>query len=91
AFDVPKILSDEEMRAVPLKCLAAPGRDSLGYMDPVLIPTRVDAPLTKDGLRPGVVEEGRANLIRMSSDPASAFTNVARIPLQVSDKRRARI
>ncbi|CAM9969778.1 unnamed protein product, partial [Scytosiphon promiscuus] len=40
AFDVPKILSDEEMRAVPLKCLAAPGRDSLGYMDPVLGPTR---------------------------------------------------
>lgn len=60
-------------------------------MEPVLHPIGCNVPGTSYRLRPGVVEKGRSNLVRVSVDPMSAFQSMNRVPFSKSDEARAPI
>ena len=90
-FAVPDLLSGDETRAVPLKCLAGYGQSLGGYMERVEGPDRDNVSNTRFRLRPGVLENSRSNLVRMSVDPASAFQDIHAVPLSESDDKRAPI
>lgn len=90
-FAMPNLLLGDETRAVPLKCLAGVGQSILGYMERVEDPDVDSVSNMRCRLRPGVVEEARSNLVRMSVDPTSAFQGINVVPLSESDDKWAPI
>lgn len=82
---MPNALStDNQLRAIPLTCIAGLGQGLAAYMkrSPLLTLSESSKNFV---LRDGVIENARFTVVRMSTNPSSAFLDVQAEPLSDED------
>lgn len=86
---VPEKLSTDQIRAVPLTCIAGLGQGLGGYMIECSPLTTLSESTKVFVLRDGVLEDARSDVVLMSTNPMSAFSNFQPVPLSDEDQFRA--